>query len=176
MQRRGQPHVYFVRRADGEGPVKIGCSQGPMTRLAQFTYWVPYPLALVAQLPGDEGLERRFHAKFLAQHTHSEWFRPSAELNAVIAEIVAGTFDPSTLPEGVRLRPLQPPRRWTNQQRHNASLRARINMIRKKYGHWCIPTDVWHATWRLSDYDAAANLALVEGFLSNFTPPERAAA
>jgi hypothetical protein len=88
VKRGSDPSVYFVRRADGEGPVKIGCSQSPLTRLAQLTYWAPYPLVLVASVPGDEQLERRFHAKFAADHSHSEWFQPSQELSRVVAASV----------------------------------------------------------------------------------------
>lgn len=94
------PSVYFVRRADGVGPVKIGCSEHPEGRLSTLMTWSPYPLAIVATIPGDEKLERRFHALFADSHSHREWFLPSQELEAVLTAIRAGVFDVSVLPEG----------------------------------------------------------------------------
>lgn len=95
--------VYFIRRADGIGPVKIGCSRDPGARLRGLMTWSPYPLAVTARLIGDYELERRFHALFRAQHSHHEWFRPSAALNRVIADICAGRFDTASLPAPQRL-------------------------------------------------------------------------
>lgn len=109
--RFGPSYVYFIRRADGEGPVKIGCSGRPESRLDTLMCWAPYPLKVATTIPGDEDLERRFHAHFKAQHSHREWFHPSAELDAVIAAVSAGEFDLASLPEhgkrlsGVRVAP-----------------------------------------------------------------------
>jgi hypothetical protein len=109
MARPGHPaYVYFVRRADGEGPVKIGCSSHPEVRLTQLMCWAPYPLAIAATLPGNEELEYRFHARFRHLRSHREWFHPAPELDAVIAAIQAGTFDIATLPRPARL-PLADP-------------------------------------------------------------------
>jgi hypothetical protein len=90
--------VYFIRRADGEGPVKIGYSWSPPERLKTLMTWAPYPLEVVATIEGGHLLERRFHNLFRDDHSHREWFRPSARLDAVIAEVAAGVFDIETLP------------------------------------------------------------------------------
>lgn len=89
-----------------DGPIKIGCSKDPQTRLALYMCWAPIPLEVVALLPGDYRLEQRFHARFLDQHTHHEWFSASPALTATIAAIRAGIFDIDTLPAGRRLRHL----------------------------------------------------------------------
>jgi hypothetical protein len=129
VKRGSDPSVYFVRRADGEGPVKIGCSQSPLTRLAQLTYWAPYPLVLVASVPGDEQLERRFHAKFAADHSHSEWFQPSQELSRVVAAVAAGEFDFDSLPAPVRLLPINR-RERTADEREMVRLTQRLRWVR----------------------------------------------
>lgn len=120
--------VYFVRRADGEGPVKIGCSIRPEERLSQVMTWAPYPLVIAARVAGDEDLERRFHEQFRAQWSHREWFFPSAELDAAIAAVAAGVFDFESLPTGKRLRS---PRVvvWTEGARLSMSNTHRINKL-----------------------------------------------
>ena len=102
MSRSGPCFVYFARRADGEGPVKIGCSKYPENRLSALMAWAPYPLIIVAMTPGDEDLERRLHLKFWGQRSHREWFHPSAALDVLIAQVVDGPFDGDALPRGKR--------------------------------------------------------------------------
>lgn len=87
-----------MRPVGAEGPVKIGHSEWPRTRLQTYLPWSPVELELAATLPGDRLLEGRFHAKFLADHLRHEWFAASAELTATIEAIRAGTFDIETLP------------------------------------------------------------------------------
>lgn len=91
--------VYFLRPIGMNGPIKIGCSAKPHLRLAAYFPWSPYPLEIAATIPGDERLERRFHAKFVDDHTHHEWFRWSFDMYRTICEVRDGTFDVATLPE-----------------------------------------------------------------------------
>lgn len=95
--------VYFLRPVGADGPVKIGCSIEPERRLETYIQWSPVPLKIAATIAGGLALERRFHAAFLADQTHHEWFQASPRLTAVIDSINAGTFDPETLPAGVVL-------------------------------------------------------------------------
>lgn len=95
--------VYFIRPVGSDGPIKIGVSRNPKERLHTYSTWSPVPLEFAAVIAGPPALERRFHAMFVGQHSHHEWFRPSAEMTAVIDEINAGTFDTETLPRGVNL-------------------------------------------------------------------------
>lgn len=132
MKRRSRPFVYFLRPFGAEGPIKIGCSGLPERRLVDLAHWSPVPLELVARLPGDEELERRFHAAFLAYRSHCEWFHASEALTAVIAEIVAGTFDTSTLPPPQRLpsarsRPRTPRQRLRTSYIHKVRWAFRNN-------------------------------------------------
>lgn len=95
--------VYFIKPIGMDGPVKIGCSRWPEQRRDTLATWSPFPLEVVAELEGDLLLERRFHAKFLPQHLHREWFNFTPELGEVIAAICAGTFDHETLPAPGRI-------------------------------------------------------------------------
>lgn len=116
--------VYFVRREDDRGPIKIGCSYWPEERLKQLMCWSPYRLAIAATVPGDERLERRFHARFEHLWSHGEWFHVDAELARAVVEIANGTFDLNSLPEkgapaGASKRVRQP---WRPSQRANTIL------------------------------------------------------
>lgn len=97
--------IYFVRRADGTGPIKIGCSAYLNTRLYQFGVDYRAKFALLASVPGDFITERNIHLKFSAIHAdvpsrragrgtpiggHSEWFKPTATLLRFI-EVVRTT-------------------------------------------------------------------------------------
>lgn len=160
MRRTGAPHVYFVRRADGAGPVKIGCTGNPTVRLNGLMCWSPYPLVMVATTPGDETLERRFHAHFKVQHSHGEWFHPSAELNRVMAAIAAGAFDISALPErGWTPSSGRRGKTWTEGQR----LAVRVSHLCNRSGI-AAPEDVRKAAdgfERLGDDERDAARALV---------------
>lgn len=90
-------YVYFLR-AIGLGLVKIGSSVRPDRRLSDYSLWSPVPLALIAMIEGDHRLEARFHTLFKNDHSHAEWFRDSARMEAVIAAIRAGDFDIAALP------------------------------------------------------------------------------
>lgn len=147
------PFVYFIRRADGEGPVKIGCSQEPQNRLLALTAWSPYVLAIVASIPGDEALERRFHARFSAQHSHREWFSPSPELTLVMAQVAAGEFDVSTLPTPKRLHGGAPRPRWTEEARLNASNSHRLARLRRHGVH--LPDEFTQLLWGRYQRDEA---------------------
>jgi hypothetical protein len=94
--------VYFIRPIGG-GPVKIGVSRYPRLRLYEFMTWAPVPLEIAATINGPRSLEKRFHARFRHLHSHREWFRASPELDDVIDEINAGTFDTSALPASINL-------------------------------------------------------------------------
>lgn len=94
--------VYFMRRADGVGPVKIGCSQRPAARLAVHQDWSPEPLTLIATAPGGFRDERRLHREFAAERLHAEWFEASPRVLALVARVCAtGALPPPSLDDRV---------------------------------------------------------------------------
>lgn len=68
--------VYFIRRQDGEGPIKIGMTRGKLAqRLSACRHGSPYPLELCPYiLHGPADLEPRLHAHFAAHRLECEWF------------------------------------------------------------------------------------------------------
>ena len=82
--------IYFIRRINGEGPIKIGCSYFPATRLREIASWSPYPLGLIAECEGDDRQERRLHNFLYDSHSHGEWFHPTEEVLSVVAAVKAG--------------------------------------------------------------------------------------
>lgn len=88
--------VYFLRRTDGTGPIKIGCSWSPKARIKQLCSDYRAPLVVLADAPGDFTVERNVLLKF-AQHrvehpnargqAQCEWFAPVPELLAFIAMV-----------------------------------------------------------------------------------------
>ena len=88
--------VYFMRRSDGVGPVKIGCSQWPEKRLAMFQIWSPEPLEIVATANGTFNDERRLHRQFEQFRLHSEWFEAAPPVLAMLARVAAtGALPPA---------------------------------------------------------------------------------
>ena len=90
MNRGQQRYVYFLRPVGAVGPIKIGCSIYPPSRINALSMWSPVPLEIVAMGPGSIRLESFLHRKFKAQRLHSEWFAPSPELLDGIAAVAAG--------------------------------------------------------------------------------------
>ena len=94
--------VYFMRRADGVGPVKVGFSSSPKKRLQTCACWSPYPLSIIALIEVDKKtgryIERQFHERYLGWRLHSEWHEPCSLILSDVASISAGTFDLTGLP------------------------------------------------------------------------------
>lgn len=106
MSRSQQRHprgIYFIRPVGMDGPVKIGTTIRIAFRLADLNAMSPVKLELLALIPGDHLLERRFHAYFADTHSHSEWFKWSPKMDETVAAILAGDFGFDSLPAGVRV-------------------------------------------------------------------------
>jgi T5orf172 domain len=83
--------VYFIRPVGMDGPIKIGCSKQPLSRLKTFSTWSPFPLELIGSAIGDFDDENRLHRRFSDLHTRKEWFMSSPLLRDTIERILAGT-------------------------------------------------------------------------------------
>lgn len=98
--------VYFIRRADGAGPIKIGCTSGLVGRVAQLSSDYRAEMKVLASAPGDFLDERNVLLKF-SQHnvdfTDSrgkkvcEWFAPAPDLLAFIAKVKRTGIIPLTM-------------------------------------------------------------------------------
>lgn len=87
-------YVYFAQVRDG-GPVKIGCSRGPLDRIKDLQAWCPLPLDFICMVEGDAHDEFAIHEHLRDFRMHSEWFEPSKALTALVSDI----RDMSRLPE-----------------------------------------------------------------------------
>lgn len=82
--------VYFIRPIGQEGPIKIGTSFWPESRLQSLMCWSPVDLEIVATVEGGFELERRIHSQFADHHIRNEWFRNNPRLDALIEAIKRG--------------------------------------------------------------------------------------
>lgn len=81
-----QPDVYFIQAVDG-GPIKIGSTFNPVKRLGSLQGGSPVRLQILGLLKGaGRDAEGALHIRFLDSHSHGEWFHPTPELIAYIAE------------------------------------------------------------------------------------------
>lgn len=165
---RDPGYVYFVRRSNGVGPVKIGFSRCPDDRLTGLMRWSPYPLTVVATIRGQMALERQFHALFRDQHCHAEWFEPSAELERIMAAIAAGAFDVATLPAPLALHAGRVCRKWPPLRK--ARLHAERAMHRLRRQGVLIPAHLaprvhWYG---VPDDEVAQVVGLMQAFIAQF--------
>jgi len=151
--------VYFIKPIGMDGPVKIGGSKLPTKRRDELEVWSPFPLEIVAELPGNLLVERQFHALFEHLHENREWFTAAPELIAVIEQIKAGTFDVASLPEPRGLRPMG---RRTAAFTRQLSLSQRVTHTERRTGYKC-PVSTWNM---IRDNDTA-RIAAVEAYLSD---------
>jgi excisionase family DNA binding protein len=69
--------VYFIQATVG-GPIKIGLSQDVDLRLASLQLSSPFPLRLLATVPGGRRREYELHRQFAKHRLHGEWFSDAA--------------------------------------------------------------------------------------------------
>lgn len=169
--------VYFLRPVGQDGPVKIGSSIFPWSRLKTFASWSPVALELVAMIPGDQKLERRFHARFMHLHSHGEWFHAARDLTETLTALAAGEFDTNSLPEPKRIGagPY-----LSNEVRNSLGASTRLWRMRK--AGYPIPHSVYEAAEGRHQCDPAtlaAKRAIVASFVaehyerSRQTPPDQ---
>jgi hypothetical protein len=164
--------VYFIRPVGAPGPVKVGYSKWPKSRLNSYLMWSPVPLEIAATVPGARKAEKQFHAYLYEHHSHHEWFKPAPQIDALIASITAGTFDPTVLPKKGRALHSEGPsadaahRQWL-------SAATRLTWFRKRGGQ--VPVDVLTAsdsTYGLPRDERDRRRAIVIAFIDVASPPK----
>jgi uncharacterized membrane protein YccC len=88
--------IYAIRRGQC-GPIKIGMSNEPQTRLRNLQTAVAEQLHLLAVIDGDEQVERDLHRRFEKYRLHGEWFSPNPEVLSWVRSI-GGTVDGDDIP------------------------------------------------------------------------------
>lgn len=74
--------VYFIQRSN-DGPIKIGKSKNPESRVNQLQLASVEPLRLLGVLSDEE---KRIHDLFLDHRISGEWFRPHQDILNFIAK------------------------------------------------------------------------------------------
>lgn len=182
--------VYFIRPIGFDGPIKIGTSNAPLKRMQSLREWCPFPLEILVTVPGNGKLERQFHTRFAHLHESSEWFTAAPELVDCVAQLQAGNFDFSSLPED-RLLPRCPrdesymtPEwkfsrsvtcRLTGLRHRGAPSEAISQAIERTFGHdqWALPRRISDARGAEFEELKAAAEAMLEGLERFATRPQR---
>ena len=85
--------VYFIQQGD-DGPIKVGLSWSPQSRLAHLQVANPSELRIIGQRRITEGdprtIEGQIHDHLRPWHIRNEWFEASDE----VLEFVRHTSDP----------------------------------------------------------------------------------
>ena len=168
--------VYFLKPVERLGPIKIGCSREPHSRLETFMAWSPFPLELIGRVPGDTKDENYLHRCFWDRRSHGEWFHHSVELREAIDRIlVLGVVSRDIVsPNELKSRP---GRKRTPEQSRLMSYRMRIDWALRKMrtdeGYWSAPQDIrkilddWSAWRGLRKPPTQENIERLESFLCN---------
>lgn len=83
-------YIYFIKPVGMDGPIKIGYSAKPTSRLLMLSVWSPFPLEIMGTAPGGSKEENFLHKRFACLHTHREWFNSSPLLRETIRRILSG--------------------------------------------------------------------------------------
>lgn len=67
--------VYFIQMGNEFGPIKIGVTGDVELRLTKMRTFSPYPLTLLACIPGYTSHESTLHELFADHRLEGEWFR-----------------------------------------------------------------------------------------------------
>lgn len=162
-------HVYFIRPVGMAGPVKIGHSICPESRLLTLAVWSPVPLEIAATTPGDVTLERKFH-NLLADHwSHYEWFRDAPEVSAVVADVAAGSFDFTRLDAMPATQVHRKKRNYPAISRRRQGIKSRLNWATYAIGLRA-PDSIRTAERdldRVSGEEFEAAVAIIEAFVAD---------
>lgn len=71
--------VYFIQAGVG-GPIKVGVSVDPISRMAQMQTGMPETLRLLAFIPGTRDDERKLHDRLARHRIRGEWFHPHQDV------------------------------------------------------------------------------------------------
>lgn len=78
--------TYFIQGVDG-GPIKIGRSVDPLSRLSSLQTGSPVVLKMLATVPGELLPEEALHKAFADLRTHGEWFSADPQLLSLIESL-----------------------------------------------------------------------------------------
>ncbi len=124
--------IYFMQPVGG-GPVKIGFSDDVDKRREQLERHYGRPLALLATMPGDMGIEYEIHRRFShLRFGRTEQFRPASDLMAFIGRPLLVDPNPETVESMVPAGP--PSERNDSTVRMSRELVSRVKAVAEYRG------------------------------------------
>lgn len=118
--------IYFIQDSR-DSRIKIGVSRNPWERLAALTVGASGSLELLAVMDGDRNVERGLHKRFSDMRIAGEWFRPGADILAIIERAKAA------FPQHKREEPMKPEKR---------PIEAELATIRQDSPHWLLEMEL----------------------------------
>lgn len=88
IYRRKGSNIYFVT-AEGTNFLKIGYATDVASRIDQIRAGCPYPMRVIASIPGTKQDEHQLHLRFRQFHNHNEWFRLEGDLLAYVDSLTS---------------------------------------------------------------------------------------
>lgn len=96
--------IYFAASPKEHALIKIGISRKPDARIAGLSAGCPFPVKIIAQIPGTYAVEKNLHRKFSEIRVRGEWFRTDKLLMSFISTTVkVGKFSPDLFEAPKRL-------------------------------------------------------------------------
>jgi hypothetical protein len=80
------------RKSVTEFPVKIGYSDTPDTRLAGLQTGCPDKLSILAVVPGNRNVEKRWHDWYAGHRLQGEWFRHCSIYDKIVSAFASAPF------------------------------------------------------------------------------------
>lgn len=147
----GPDLVYFIKPKGKKGPIKIGCSNSPVSRVETLAAWSPWPLEIIGSVKGSYQDEQFLHECFAQSHLHREWFKTTPGLLLAIEQVLAaGSVDVvrSTLTPTGSIRKGRKRKQKSADEKLRFSYDCRIRNTCKRlrkgneFGRWHEPKDV----------------------------------
>lgn len=81
--------IYFMRLKVADSPIKIGVTRGdPASRLIAFRF-LPWDAEIIGTVDGDRKHERWVHHMLMEHRIRGEWFKPCAEVTAMMERVLS---------------------------------------------------------------------------------------
>jgi len=84
--------IYFIREGDN-GPIKVGVTKRPESRLKSLQTGNPRPLKFISILPGYAAREKKIKSDLKVHSINGEWFNPELQVLEYIDDIQYSEYE-----------------------------------------------------------------------------------
>lgn len=127
-------YVYFIKPVGLPGPIKIGFSAVPLSRLDALAAWSPMKLEIIVTIPGTYALELNIQDCLARSRSHKEWFFPTDEVLSVVEAVRLGTPIEQALDLSKRHRTRR--RSDESKRKSGISMLMHHRLPTGNYSHW----------------------------------------